>query len=105
MGLRATVSKKFVQLIKVVFSIFILIYFVTGFYFFINGLLLTSGGSLLIGLACWSGIGLFATPLWLVAESKAQSELLRYQNQLLRVMVEDSSRNHHVSPSKDTFTA
>jgi hypothetical protein len=105
MGLRIIIRKNLIQLLKVLFGVFILLYFVTGFYFFVNGLLLTSGGSLLIGFACWGGVALFVTPLWLIAESKTQTELLRYQNQLLRVMVEDPSRHHHVSPAKDTFTS
>jgi hypothetical protein len=105
MGLRTAVNKKSSQLLKAIFGIFILLYFVVGFYFFVNGLVLISGGGLLIGLACWGGVALFATPLWLMAELKAQSELLRYQNQLLRILVEDSSRIQNVSPVKDTFTA
>jgi uncharacterized membrane-anchored protein YjiN (DUF445 family) len=105
MGLRTAISKKSTRLLKVVFGGFILLYFAVGFYFFVNGLVLISGGGLLIGLACWGGVALFATPLWLMAELKVQSELLRYQNQLLRVLVEDSSRHHHVSPTKDTLTS
>lgn len=99
MGLRTAIGKKWVQLHKVAFGGFILLYFAVGLFFFVNGLLLVSGGGLLIALACWGGIALFTTPLWLVAELKAQSELLRYQNQLLRVLVEDSSRSHDVSQS------
>ena len=99
MGLRTIISQKWMMFIRVVFGMFILLYFAVGFYFFINGLLLSSGGSVLIGLACWSGIALFMTPLWLVAESRTQTELLRYQNQLLRVLVEDSSGKHDVSSS------
>lgn len=99
MGLRSAVSQKWMISLRAIFGMFILLYFAVGFYFFVNGLLLSSGGSVLIGLACWSGIALFTTPLWLVAESRTQTELLRYQNQLLRVLVEDSSQNHDVSPS------
>jgi uncharacterized membrane-anchored protein YjiN (DUF445 family) len=99
MGLRTTVNKKFVRLLKIAFSVFILLYFVIGLYFFVNGLVLISGGGLLIGLACWGGVALFATPLWLVTELNTQTELLRYQNQLLRVLVEDSSRSEDVPQS------
>lgn len=105
MGIQSTITKRMMQLLKMVFAVFILLYFVTGIYFFVSGLLVSSGGGVLLGLACWGGIALFITPIWLVSELKAQTELLRYQNQLLRVLVEDSSRNYDVSPSKDTFTS
>jgi uncharacterized membrane-anchored protein YjiN (DUF445 family) len=99
MGLRTAISKKLTRLLEVVFGGFILLYFAVGFYFFLNGLVLISGGGLLIALACWGGVALFATPLWLIAELKAQSELLRYQTQLLRVLAEDSSRSQDVPQS------
>lgn len=97
MGIRTTITKGLTQLLKILFAVFILLYLVTGIYFFASGLLISSGGGILLGLACWGGIALFITPLWLIAELKAQSELLRYQNQLLRVLVEDSSRIQDVS--------
>jgi hypothetical protein len=99
MGIRTIVTKRATQLLRVVFFVFILLYLATGIYFFVNGLLISSGGGLLLGLACWGGVALFVTPLWLVAELKSQTELLRYQNQLLRVIVEDS-KNQDVSQSK-----
>jgi hypothetical protein len=105
MDIQSAITKRMMQLLKMVFAIFILLYFGTGIYFFVSGLLIRSGGGVLLGLACWGGIALFITPIWLVSELKTQTELLRYQNQLLRVLVEDSSRNHDVPPSKEAYSS
>ena len=83
MDARTSVGARASHLVTALFLIFALVYLATGGYFFFTGLRSSSGGGVLLALACWSGVPLFLTPLWLVHELRRQTEVLERQNRYL----------------------
>ncbi len=81
MDTRRSVTPK--RLLRFVYLVLTFIYLLASGYFVINGLRFMSGGSLLIGLACLSGISLFLTPLWLITELERTCNLYEQQNRIL----------------------
>lgn len=83
MDARTSVAARASRLVTALFLLFALVYLVTGGYFFFTGLRSSSGGGVLLALACWSGVPLFLTPLWLMHELRRQTEVLERQNRYL----------------------
>lgn len=74
------------RVVAVLFGLLAAAYLGVGAYFLIAGVGLGSAGSILLGLACLSGVALFLTPLWLMRELRRQTELLRLQQRTLARM-------------------
>jgi hypothetical protein len=77
------------RLLRLVYLVLTLAYLLASVYFILNGLRFISGGSLLIGLACLSGVSLFLTPLWLMTELERTRHLYEQQNRFLFKLIQD----------------
>jgi hypothetical protein len=75
--------------LRVVYLLLTLLYLTASGYFILKGLRSVSGGSLLMGLACLSGVPLFLTPFWLMGELERTRTLLEQQNHLLFKLVHE----------------
>jgi hypothetical protein len=76
-------------LLGLVYILLTLVYLLASGYFILNGLRFISGGSLLIGLACLSGVSLFLTPLWLMKELERTRHLYEQQNRILFKLIQE----------------
>jgi hypothetical protein len=77
------------RLLRLVYLLLTLIYLLASGYFMLNGLRFISGGSLLIGLACLSGVSLFLTPLWLMSELERTRNLYEQQTRILFKLMQE----------------
>ena len=97
MDTRTSVGARAARLVTVLFLLFALTYLVTGGYFFFTGLRSSSGGGVLLALACWSGVSLFLTPLWFIHQLRRQTEVLERQNRYLLGL----TRSLNQAPTKE----
>ena len=93
MDVQSPVRRQSKRILFSVFTFCALAHLGVGSYFFVTGLAKGSGGSVLIGLACFSGLALFATPLWLVSVLEWHTKLLDRQNRILLTIARELSRD------------
>ena len=82
-------SVNFTRILRLVYLSLTLVYLLASGYFVLNGFRFISGGSLLMGLTCLSGVSLFLTPLWLMGELERTRNFYEQQNRILFKLLQE----------------